>query len=228
MLWAVNFYEISGPVIVRQTEELVTNSSPLAAAKASQRDAWFPRGRPSSGAVEIDEDGTYPGETNTPQRRGQALSPGDPLPRPADPERQRRALLPARPDSSNVSVEGKPFIMRGCHHATQGLDSVTCLICKVDGRAFPWQACSVLNPRFASALTAAGWGDAHPRPEARAHALPPAPSSQPGTPVPPPPLPLPASPLPLRPLPFRCCLEQGTRRPHLDEETPAGTWAVTP
>lgn len=40
MLWALNFYEILGPVIVRQTEELVTNSSPLADAKASQHDAW--------------------------------------------------------------------------------------------------------------------------------------------------------------------------------------------
>lgn len=65
VLWALNFYEILGPVIVRQTEGLVTDSSFLADAKASQHDAWFPRGQPSSVTVEINEDGTYPGKINT-------------------------------------------------------------------------------------------------------------------------------------------------------------------
>lgn len=34
MLWALNFHEILAPVIVRQTEGLVTNSSPLADTQA--------------------------------------------------------------------------------------------------------------------------------------------------------------------------------------------------
>ncbi|KAB0403502.1 hypothetical protein E2I00_008956, partial [Balaenoptera physalus] len=38
-------------------QRLVTNSSPLTDTRASLRDAWFPHGWPSSGAVEIDEDG---------------------------------------------------------------------------------------------------------------------------------------------------------------------------
>lgn len=70
MLQALNFYEILGPVIIRQTEKLVTDSSPLADAKASQHDAWFPQGQPSSGAVEIDEDGTYPGEISMQEQWG--------------------------------------------------------------------------------------------------------------------------------------------------------------
>lgn len=139
-LWALNFYEISGPVIVRQTEELVTNFSPLADAEASRLDAWFPRGRPSSRAGEIDEDGPSPGETDTPKQRGQALSPRKPLPHPSCPEGWHKAVLPAWPDSSDSSVEGKPCITRGCHRVAQCPDSVTWLIHKVDGRASPWQA----------------------------------------------------------------------------------------
>lgn len=53
----------------------MTNSSPLTDAKASQHDAWFPRDRPSSGAVEIDEDSTYPGEINTQELQAWARGP---------------------------------------------------------------------------------------------------------------------------------------------------------
>lgn len=137
-LWALNFYEIWGPVIVRQTEELVTNSSPLADAEASRLDAWFPRGRPSSGAGEIDEDGPSPGETDTPKQREQALSPWEPLPHPSCPEGWHKAVLLAWPGPSDASVEGKSCITRGCHRVAQCPDSVTWLICKV--ACFPWQA----------------------------------------------------------------------------------------
>ena len=90
MLRALNFYEILGPVIVRQTQGLVTNFSPFTDATASPRDAWSPRGRPSLGAVEIDEDSTHPREINALELQGQdcralwgavqarALSPGEP------------------------------------------------------------------------------------------------------------------------------------------------------
>lgn len=71
MLRALNFYEILGSVIVRQTQGLVTNSSPFSDAKASPRDAWSPRSRPSLGAVEIDEDSTHPREINALELQGQ-------------------------------------------------------------------------------------------------------------------------------------------------------------
>lgn len=71
MLRALNFYEILGSVIVRQTPGLVTNSPPFNDTKASPRDAWSPRGWPSSGAVEIDEDSMHPGEINALELRGQ-------------------------------------------------------------------------------------------------------------------------------------------------------------
>lgn len=42
LLWALNFYELLGSVIVRLIEGLVTNSSTLVDTKASQHDARFP------------------------------------------------------------------------------------------------------------------------------------------------------------------------------------------
>lgn len=143
MLRALNFYEILGSVIVRQTQGLVTNSPPFTDAKASPRDAWSPRGRPSSGAVEIDEDSRHPGEINALELRGQdcgALRVG--AGKGAQP---RGACCPSslnlasgggvgggtqHPPSAQLGshlVSGKDRCLSpgGRHHVTQGPDSVT-------------------------------------------------------------------------------------------------------
>lgn len=89
MLRALNFYEILGSVIVRQTQGLVTNSFPFTDAKASPRDAWSPRGRPSLGAVEIDEDSTHPREINALELGDRTAGHGGAV--------QARALSPREP-----------------------------------------------------------------------------------------------------------------------------------
>lgn len=63
MLEALNFHEILGPLIVRQTEGLMTNSSPLTDTGTSLnmmhsfREAGHQRG---GVCAEIDEDNTHP------------------------------------------------------------------------------------------------------------------------------------------------------------------------
>ena len=143
MLRALHFYEILGSVIVRQTQGLVTNSPPFADAKASPRDAWSPRGWPSSGAVEIDEDSMHPGEINALELRGQdcgasggsaarALSPGEPAALPHSTWRwgvgwgmAHSALPPAQLGSHLVSGKDRCLSPERRHRVTQGPDSVT-------------------------------------------------------------------------------------------------------
>lgn len=143
MLRALNFYEILGSVIVRQTQGLVTNSFPFTDAKASPRDAWSPRGRPSLGAVEIDEDSTHPREINALELRGQDCGAwGRSAGKGAQPRGAccpssftrcrgvgwglaHRALPPAQLGSHLMSRKDRRLSPGGCHHVTQGPDSLT-------------------------------------------------------------------------------------------------------
>lgn len=67
MLQALNFHEISGPLIVRQTEWLVTNSSPFTDMSASlnMMHSFHEAGCHGEGVcAEIDEDSTHSGKIN--------------------------------------------------------------------------------------------------------------------------------------------------------------------
>lgn len=67
MLQALNFHEISGPLIVRQTEGWVTNSPlfPDTNASLNMMHSFHEAGRRGEGVcAEIDEDSTHSGEIN--------------------------------------------------------------------------------------------------------------------------------------------------------------------
>lgn len=67
MLQALNFHEISGLLIVRQTEGLVTNSSPFTDTSSSlnMMHSFREAGRRGEGVcTEIDEDSTHSGKIN--------------------------------------------------------------------------------------------------------------------------------------------------------------------